>query len=365
MKSITLSHIRSRFPGISLGFATLILGSAAGCGGSSASSGTASLAEYAYVTTFDATYQFSVSKNGQLTPLSPPTVATPSSAGIVVSSDNKFAYITNENHSSISQFSVGPNGALISLGADVTCGSRPESIVITPDNKFVFVANDLADTVSEYSVATDGHLTPLTTPTIATPHDPFQLGISPDGKYVYVACYTSNKLAGYAVGPDGQLAALPTPTYSIGTPYAAVFSPDGTHLIVPGGGTFVTSYTVQVDGSLSAPSTIFTAAIQPIGFCFTPDGAFAYASCYNGGNPGAAISQYAFANGSLQALTPSYVPGVVGSYTNGVDPSGKFLFVNNVTTGSVSQFSIGPNGMVTPNGSVTAPQPFHIGFAKK
>lgn len=337
-----------------------------GCGGSGGTAPHAEV-EFVYVSTFGALQQFRVSSTGQLVPLSPATVPTPSSAGVAATSDSKYMYVTNEADNSVSQFSIGADGTLTSIGANVPTGQEPLSVVISPDDKFVYVVNDADSNISEYSIGLTGLLTPLATPTIPASHDAFQAGISPNGKYLYVACNTGNKLNGYSIGVDGQLTALAVPTYNIGAPYAAVFSPDGTRLSVPVNNTSITTYTVLSDGSLGAPISTPTTNAQPLGFTYSINGQFAYASCFEGGVAGTQVSQYSVVNGNLVPLTPASATAGTGAYFGAADLSGQFLFVANNAGGTVSEFSIGSTGgltALTPS-SVVAANAFHIAFAIK
>jgi 6-phosphogluconolactonase len=104
-----------------------------------------------------------------------------------------------------------------------TSGGAPCWVVITPDNRYAFITNTTTKTIARYGIAANGALTFLgLTPTLNTPPGPFQFptdeGITKDGKYLYVlipSVFSSqrSRIDEYRVGAGGSLGLLgSTPT---------------------------------------------------------------------------------------------------------------------------------------------------------
>ncbi len=128
-----------------------------------------------------------------------------------------------------------------------------------------------------------------------------------------------------------------------------------------GAGT-VSQFLVGSDGTLTAlsPATVTTGANgnTPTAIAVSPDYSYVYVTNYTDGT----VSQYSIAPGGV--LTPlASVPGTVpyfsGTVPTGrtmmpgpaaiaVDPNGKYVFVLNATEATITEFSIGTMGELTP-----------------
>src|ERR1700736_2597858 len=78
-------------------------------------------------------------------------------AGIAVTPDGKYAYVTNTNiqgftGSTVSVINTATNTV---LGSPITVGSGALGIAITPDGKYAYVANKQGSTVSVINTATN------------------------------------------------------------------------------------------------------------------------------------------------------------------------------------------------------------------
>ncbi|MBS2963785.1 lactonase family protein [Actinocrinis puniceicyclus] len=70
-------------------------------------------------------------------------------AGIVLSADARFAYLSNRGDDSITVFEVCDGGArLRPVGRHPCGGSRPRHIVFSPDGRFLFVANQQSNDIA-------------------------------------------------------------------------------------------------------------------------------------------------------------------------------------------------------------------------
>jgi uncharacterized repeat protein (TIGR02543 family) len=83
-------------------------------------------------------------------------------------------------------------------------------------------------------------------------------------------------------------------------------------------------------------------------------GSYAYVVNQNGGSAGS-VSQYTVGpNGALTPMiTRTVATGGVNSQQIAVDPAGKYVYVSNVSSNTVSQFTIGSDGVLTPMSTPT------------
>ncbi len=125
----------------------------------------------------------------------------------------------------VSTYALDPgSGALTEVDHQPASGSAPCWVVLTNDDKYAFVTNSLSGTVSRFSVGTDGHVTLLgTTPT--TNNAALDEDSSNDGRYLYVLStkvlnvtkFVSTRMDAFRINANGTLtlvgatASLPYP----------------------------------------------------------------------------------------------------------------------------------------------------------
>jgi trimeric autotransporter adhesin len=298
-------------------------------------------------TTTTAAISNAAGTNGQATGLAPGTTLITAALGAINSNANPatltvvaFAYAVNinkfntANASNLSQYLIGTNGTLSPMNTPtVVTGPNPYSLTTDPNGQYVYVANydtlSVTGSVSQFAIGADGSLTPLTPATIAAGNGPNGIAANPAAPYVYVVNYNSSDVYQYSIGAGGLLNPLATPTVAAGTNAASI--------------------------------------------ALTPTGTYAYVA--NNNFPGAtgSVSQYsidALGTPTAGSLTPLSTPSVpAGAWPNDivVDPSGRFVYVVNSNTNasgnSISQYTIGANGLLTPMSSPTVPtgtQPWSI-----
>jgi 6-phosphogluconolactonase (cycloisomerase 2 family) len=184
------------------------------------------------------------------------------------------------------------------------------------------------------------------------------IAFSPDGKFLAVTERLTNSIDIFSIQPDGTL--LPVVVNPSAGPgaFSVVFAPNGTALVSETGpgnvpnGSAISSYAVQANGTVS----ILSASIPTLGAanCWnvvTPDGRFVYVS--NAGS--STVSGFAIgANGTLTPL-PGTVVGINPSGAVNLDIAisgdGKFLYTLNSGNGTVGIFNIHPDGTLSHVGS--------------
>ena len=91
-------------------------------------------------------------------------------AEIALTLDGRFLYATNRGRDAILAYKMdAKTGKLTNIGTYSTHGTVPRNFVISPDNRFVFVANQNTDNVFSYSINPDGTLSDIGSTKIATP----------------------------------------------------------------------------------------------------------------------------------------------------------------------------------------------------
>lgn len=272
-------------------------------------------AAFAYVggTGSDGVAQYAIGGNGQLTPLTPATVAMPGDspvAALAIDSTGTWLYALGSvfNGSPIASFLIGVDGTLTLKGWDyaapfgvalaVAAGGlhvwtttiyngsllHPEirsfendgvggmawtggsagtynayyDLVLSPGGSRLYAAHDGATTgVSVFDVGLDGELTPFGVEPAAGAY-PDAIVITADGKWVYVANRLDDTIGQYAVGGDGSLTALSPATVAAPQPSDLILSPDGLFLLASdheGKGAanqLVTRFAIGANGKLTA-----------------------------------------------------------------------------------------------------------------
>jgi hypothetical protein len=170
--------------------------------------------------------QYTVGVGGALSPMSPAVVTNPGMTmlrftpnAVTVDPSGRFVYVANSGDGTVSQFSIGSGGQLTPLTpATVAAGSDPVSITIDPSGSYAYVANygigavAGPGTVVQYSIGVDGTLTPLNPATVSAGASPVAVTINPDGTAAYVMSNCNGSLCTgsieqFAVGTGGVLTA--------------------------------------------------------------------------------------------------------------------------------------------------------------
>jgi len=175
---------------------------------------------------------------------------------------------------------------------------------------------------------------------------PGQVGFTPDEKQLLVTTKAStSSIDVFQVGKDGLLSATPVPNPSA-TPVPFAFTFAG-NLLVAGeaGASSMTTYRISGIGSLSDPKS-------------ASDGQGALCWIKRVGNV-FFVSNTATSNLSSFSLGPNGQPILLSAVAATTNPgptdlaaSGRFLYAETGLNGTVDEFGIGPNGTLTPIGSV-------------
>ncbi len=129
-------------------------------------------------------------------------------AGVAVTPDGKFLYVSNQFDSSVTTFSVDASGVL-TRGSVVTVGTTPSALAVTPNGGFLYVAN--SSTLSGFAIcnqivtscidpnAPDGTLTPMANSPFSAGLGPANIVVAPSGKFMFVVDRLSNQVSEYKI----------------------------------------------------------------------------------------------------------------------------------------------------------------------
>jgi 6-phosphogluconolactonase len=181
----------------------------------------------------DQIFQFKFdAKTGKLAANTPPTVQIKQGAGprhIIMSADNKFAYLLNELTAVVTTLSLDAKTGLLtqvseasalpadsklkpgagrpSPGRDVSQDIWASDLHLTPNGKFLYAAERTGNQIGALSVdGATGKLTYLST--TQTEPQPRGFRIDPTGKYMVVTGEKSDTISVYEIGADGALKLL-------------------------------------------------------------------------------------------------------------------------------------------------------------
>jgi 6-phosphogluconolactonase (cycloisomerase 2 family) len=278
-----------------------------------------------------------------------------SQGSLTLSADGAWLFAANAGSGSLSVFHV--KGAQLELTDSVaTEGSEPNSVA--QNGSLVYVLNTAGSSGVVGFQFTNGRLVRIPNSLRFLSANAVASGsvaFSPDGQFLIVTEKATNDLDVFKVLSDGSLSQAATITASVGPgAFSAQFIQKDVALVSetgPGAPNLsaISSYSVKSNGALTPiSSSVPTLGSANCWNVVTPDGRFVYVSNAGSGS----IS--GFAIGNTGALTP--LPGTVlalnPSGSSNIDlaisSDGKFLYTLNAGTGTVGMFAI-----QTANGTLT------------
>src|SRR5262245_5141444 len=292
-------------------------------------------------------------------------VGAPPSA-VAVSPDGASVYVATVNGGGIFQYSVNADGTLnAKTPPKQSSGSSLNGIAVNPDGHSVYAVDaSTPGTIYQYDVLAGGVLAPKMPATVAAGGAGGGIAVSPDGNNVYVAANSGGPQTGmvlqYSVGVGGALVPKSAPfvTAGAGTLNVAV-NPDGKSVYASNSTSHtVSQYDVNPDGTLAAKSTPTVATSQaPWKFAISKDGTSVYVTGFgaNQAVDDGSVSQFSVgADGGLSPKSPAAVPS--GPHPRGaaLSTDGAHLYVTNTSNtanpskAGVFQYDVGAGGTLAP-----------------
>ena len=283
-----------------------------------------------------------------------------SQGSLTLSQDHSLLFAVNAGSGEVSVFRV--HGSTLVLSDKVLSeGSEPNAIA--QHGNLVYVVNTGGSSnVAGFLLEGDhlryikNSLTFLSTNTSGAA----SISLSPDGRFLAVTERLTNNIDVFRVLADGKLSPIVTSPSAGPGVFSVSFAPKGVAIVSETGpanvtnGSAVSSYEILPNGTLSAINTsVPTLGAANCWNAVTPDGRFVYVS--NAGS--STISGFAIsATGVLSALPGTVVgenPNGAGNLDIAVSADGQFLYTLNSSNGTIGIFAIQKDGTLSSVGSAT------------
>lgn len=294
--------------------------------------------------------QYSVRADGTLEALNTPSVGAGGGVSAIAvgptRSGGRFAYAVNPLDDSVSQYAISFTGELSPLSpATVATGDSPSNIAITSNGSVVLVTNNVGNTISRYSVDGSGRLTELT-PAVATGASPSGICIANDANVYVSNAGPTEGIRQYSLSSLGAVTALSPATVGSAGQLSIACDPGGASVYagasVPPNGVML-QYSRGTLGALAplTPATVGSSSSMASYVAVDPSGTHAVSLDLLDYT----VSLYSInSDGTLVAGSPATV--LLGGAPNAAafDPSGDFLYVVD-STGTISQFRVGDTSL--------------------
>jgi 6-phosphogluconolactonase len=271
-----------------------------------------------------------------------------------------FLYAALPSQNQINAYREDPNsGVLTTLSiTPITAGEGVRSLLIHPSKKFMYAANSFEDDVSLYTLSVTGDIIEVT-PRSATGTTPSLLVMDPAGQFLYVANTASNGISSFSIdSTSGTLSPVcATPPCTAGLQSQFPIGAQALNMQVAPSGNFLyvtvgvaqagTTGSVEVwnlnAGALTQLAQVEPTGTEPSGLAIHPNGQFLYTANFGDNS----ISEFTIgSNGQLSPL--GTVAAGVGLLSSPValliNNAGTFLYVVNQVASTVVGYSIGSNG---------------------
>ncbi len=264
------------------------------------------------------------------------------------------AYVANSNSTTISIIDIATNTVTGVIGGF----DGPSGMVITPDGSTGYVNNyGGPEGVGSGNAITVNVVDLVNNVIVGDPIvvglAPAALAITPDGKFVYVMNYVNgNPGAGTMIAiQTSDNTVVGTPLTGFSGPFGIAITPNGKYAYVTnfGSNNFepIGSTVSVVKLSTNAIVATINLAIQPAGIAITPNGRFAYVTNYNTLYAGSNFTNLTAGQGTVniidieknEVISPTIAVGQ-GPNAVAISPNGKFAYVTNFTSNTVSVIAL-------------------------
>jgi 6-phosphogluconolactonase (cycloisomerase 2 family) len=271
--------------------------------------------------------------------------------GLVLSGSERWLLAVNAGSHSLSVLELRRRGLRL---ADLQPSGGIRPISVTEHRGVVYVLNAGSDSIMGFTLGRDGRLRPLAgseRPLSGTGTDPAQIGFTPDGEVLVVTEKATNKIVTFRVGRHGLPGNARVHDSSGPTPFGFAFGKrDQLFVSEAFGGaenaSATSSYDLDRHGRLQTIQA--SVRINQTAACWvvvTPNGRFAYVTNTGSGS----ISGYAIDfDGTLELLDADGRTALTGDGSAPIDmaitDSGRFLYSLNSVTNTLGAFRILSDG---------------------
>ena len=270
------------------------------------------------------------------------------------------AVYTMSNSSSgnaILMFHRAANGTLTAAGSFPTGGvgsggglGNQGALILSQNSRWLYAVNAGSNDISVFDVHAQG--LELTDRVSSGGIRPISLTVDRDLLYVLNAGGDGN-ITGFNIKRNGRLALLPSSTRPLSGPNTApaqiAFDPDGEVLVVTEKATnFISTYVVAEDGLTNGPLVNASVNATPFGFAFDHRGRLLVSEAVGGAADAGTVSSYnVTANGLLEVISPAVPTTETAVCWVAVTKNGRFAYVTNTGSGSLSAYRIARDGSIT------------------
>ncbi|WP_413569478.1 lactonase family protein [Bdellovibrio sp. HCB117] len=289
-------------------------------------------------------YQYHLSKDGELSPLSAPTINTGTMPSfMIMDSSQQYLYVADEYDNTISQFKIGTDGVLTEIASAIATEDTPVHLALSPDGKFLYASSMTESNITRFSISDDGTLSLSG----FIPYADSSLGIhfSPSGEYVYVISHYNDSIAQFRWQADGSFQPLSPASVQAEScpsgPVGVTALKQGSFLYAASCWTdLVESFAIEADGTLTKKATI-TTGVAPQGLLISGSQMFV-------ANSGSSdISLYSIQqDGSLIHQSPTSVAAGIAPVGMTVDAANTFAYVLDSATDQIIRYKLSIYGLV-------------------
>jgi 6-phosphogluconolactonase (cycloisomerase 2 family) len=282
--------------------------------------------------------------------------------GLVLTRNERWLLAVNSGSNSLSVFEVQPRGLRLT---DVQPTGGVQPISVTESRGLVYVVHAGSDNIAGFTLGTNGRLHPLDgsiRPLSGSGVAPAEIAFTPDGHFLLVTEKNTNSIVTFAIDRDGLPGRTRVQAASGVTPFGFSFGKrDRVFVTEAFGGaptaSATSSYRIGRDGILT-PLSVSEGAGQTAA-CWaatTPDGRFVYVTNTGSGS----ITGYSIGfDGRIELLDDDGRTGITGEGSAPIDvvvtDNGRYLYNLNSGAHTITSFRIQPDGSLTPLSATDVP----------
>lgn len=260
-----------------------------------------------------------------------------------------FLYVAN-NDGTVGEFKRAVSTGILTFVGTISAGpaSGPFGITAAPEGTFVYVANT-ADGIHQYGVNLQtGKLTIIGTGVVTAGSTPRWVGVNASGTFAYVTNFGAASVSPFtintangALGANGSAVGGP-----LANPYAAVATDSFLFVSDRANSGTVISFPINGDGTLGTPSStsmVFSGTGMPGPMIIDPSGQFLYVTDVSNGTV-SLLSGVAGGALTLVQVYPTTSPGTpaIGLAMAAPSNGSEFLYVANQSAGTISLYVVTP-----------------------
>ena len=222
------------------------------------------------------------------------------------------------------------------------------ALVLTRNERWLLAVNPGSDTLSVFEVGLRG----LRLTDVEATGGVLPVSVTERHGVVYVVHAGSDDIAGFALEADGRLQPIDGSVQALSGsgvgPAQIAFTPDGAFLLVTEKNTnSIVTFAIDRDGLPTDRRVQRASGVTPFGFAFGRRDQVFVTEAFGGAPDASATSSYGIGrNGTLTSISPSVGTGQTAACWAAVTPDGRFVYVTNTGSGSISGYAIGFDGRI-------------------